>query len=210
MAKSTKNQDKIGTLDTFRAPWETESGAEVDVDKPVLKRLLFNLKLGEAKALDAVDDAKVTLTEVETERDTFKEQAADANGTEAQKTIDKLQKKVDDLTAERDKLVTDKEKADLRSEVLGDLDPKYAKYVQGDTKEELEQSLEDVKKDFGLDAEPGEDDEEEDEEEPVVRTTPRTRALGNPADPKNGLPAEKPFDYDKAANDMLAGGLIFT
>lgn len=203
MAKSTKHQDKIGTFDNFRAPWETESGQEVDVDKAALKRLLFNLKVGEAKALDAQDDAKEAVTAAETERDEAKTAAENASPEEANRKIARLEKQVTDLTVERDNLVSEKEHAALRAEVLGDLDPKYAKYVTGTTKEELEASLEEVKTDFNL----GESSEEEDEEDdtPPVRTTPRTR-LVNAGDRQNGKGGEEPVDYDKVASQILGGG----
>jgi hypothetical protein len=207
VAKSTKNQDKIGAYDAFRAPWETESGTETDVDKPTLKRLVYNLKVGEAKALDAQEDLKTAVTEVEAERDTYKQQAADGSGAEAQKQIDKLTKERDDLKAERDGLVEAKAEADLRAEVLGDLDPKYAKYVQGKTKEELEKSLEDVKADFGLADEKDGDEDEDTDDERNVRTRPRS-LLGNPADPANGKPAEKEIDFDKVASDVIGNSLF--
>lgn len=205
MAKSTKHQDKIGSFDTFRAPWETESGAEVDVDKATLKRLLFNLKVGEAKAQDAQDDAREALAAAETERDEAKDQAANANPAEAQKQIDKLTAKVEELTTERDKLVSDAEHAKLRAEVLGDLDPKYAKYVQGETKEELEESLASVKEDFGLSEESGEDDDDEEVDEVPARLTPVSR-IKNPADRKSGQPGDVPVDFDKVADQILGRG----
>ena len=203
MAKSTKHQDKIGTLESFRAPWETESGDEVEVNKSKLKSLLFNLKLGEAKALDAAADAREAETAAITERDEAKTEAANANPAEAQKKIEKLEKERDDLRAERDGLVTEKEQNELRAEVIGSLDPKYAKYVKGATKEELEKSLEEVRKDFDL-PEPGEEGEEG---EPEVRTTPRTR-LNNGRDPEVGKGADV-FDADAVADDILAGSAVF-
>lgn len=203
MAKSTKHQDKIGSFESFRAPWETESGGEVDVDKTALKRLLFNLKLSEAKALDAQDDAKVSVTEAETERDEAKTQAANANPAEAQKQIDKLTKQVTDLTAERDGLVKAKETSDLRSKVLEGVDPKVAKYVVGDTEEELTESLKAVKADFGI---ADEADEDAEDDEPEVRTRPRSR-LRNGSDPVPDKVVED-YDFDKAADEIL-GGTVF-
>lgn len=207
MAKSTKHQDKVGSFENFRAPWETEAGSDAEIDKPKLKRLIFNLKAGEAKALDTADDAKADLEAAETERDEAKEQAANANPAEAQKTIDKLQKKVDDLTAERDGLVKDKELADLRAEVLKELDPKYAKYVKGETQEELEKSLEEVREDFGLPT-PGEEGDEDEDDEPKVRTTPVRKGLRNGSDPENGKGSDE-VDFDAVADDILSGGRVF-
>lgn len=211
MAKSTKHQDKVGSFDSFRAPWESEAGADAEIDKSKLKRFIFNLKAGEAKALDAVDDAKADVSAAETERDEAKSQAADATGGDAQKTIDKLTKERDDARAERDTLKSEKDLADLRKEVLGDFEsenPKAAKYVTGTTKEELEASLEEVKEDWGITDGSGEEDEV-DEEEIVVRNTPRTRSLNNPADRNNGKGADTPIDFDKIADEVIAGGSVF-
>lgn len=210
MAKSTTKQDKLGSLESFKAPWESEAGGDAEIDKPVLKRLIFNLKLGEAKALDAVEDAKAEVAEKQAEVDTAKQEAADAAGGDAQKTIDKLTRERDAAVAERDSLKGEKELADLRKEVLGDFEaanPKAAKYVTGTTKEELEASLEAVKEDFGLTDESGE--EEEEEEENPLRSRPRTKALNNPLDPKNGKAGDAEIDFDKVADDIMLGGSVF-
>lgn len=206
MAKSTKRQDKIGSLDNFRAPWESEAGGDAEIDKPTLKRFIFNLKLGEAKALDAVDDAKEEVTAAETERDEAKTQAADGSGAEAQKKIDKLTTERDDAVAKVKAFEDAKELADLRAEVLGDFatqNPKAAKYVVGTTKEELEASLEEVKEDWGI-SDSDEGDEEEEEDEVVVRTTPRAN-LRNAGDPNSGKGPETPVDFDKVADEVIQG-----
>ena len=209
MAKSTRHIDALGSFDAFKAPWQTEGGEDAEIDKSKLSRLIYNLKKDFAQARDTNEDTKETLTAAEAERDTFKEQAASNNGETAQKEIDKLSKKVDDLTAERDKLVSDKETADLRAEVLGDLDPKYAKYVHGDTKEELEESLAAVKEDFGIGEAAGDDDDNDADDEPVVRTTPRTRTpLRNPADRSNGRAGEAEIDFDKVAQDIVSSNIF--
>lgn len=204
MPKSTKHQDKVGTFESFLAPWETQSGGEVDVDKPTLKRLLFNLKVGEAKALDAQDDAKVTVAEAETARDEAKEQAANANPAEAQKQIDKLTKQVGDLTAERDGLVKAKEQGDLRAKVLEGVDPKVAKYVRGETEDELKDSLKGLLEDFGIEG--GDDD---DDDTPNVRNSPRARTkVTNPGD-KSGKGGEDEVDYDAVAAAAISQGITF-
>ena len=133
MAKSTAHIDKLGNYDVFRAPWESEAGGDADVDKPTLKRLVYNLKKDLATVRDTLDDTKATLTETEAQRDEAKSQAADGSGAEAQKQIDKLTKDLEKVTTERDGLVKAKEVADLRTEVLGDFATKYpkaAKYVE--------------------------------------------------------------------------------
>lgn len=202
-----KHTDKLGSFDDFKAPWETEAGEDAEIDKPKLKRLVFNARLGEAKAQDAKIETDEALVAAEKALEEAKDEAADANGVEAQKKIDRLQKKVDDLTAEK----TAREEADeakaLRDEVIGDLDPKYAKYVKGETREELEESLEDVKKDFGLDDGNDDGDEDEDEDEPKVRTRPRAN-LKNVADKESGKGADAEIDFDAVA-DSIVGTSIF-
>lgn len=204
MAKSTKHKDAVKAFDEFRAPWETADGSEAEIDKPKLKRYIYGLVTDKATAQDAREDALAAVTEAETERDEAKTQAANANPAEAQKQIDKLTKQVEDLTAERDGLVKDKELSALRTEVLGDLDPKVAKYVKGETKEELEKSLEEVKADFGIETK---DPEEDPEDPPEVRTRPRTN-LRNGADPEGGKAGSDAVDFDKAADQILGNGLF--
>ena len=207
-----KHTDRLGSIDDFKAPWETEAGQDAEIDKPKLRRLIFNLKLGEAKALDAKDEAAETLEQAEKDLEEARAEAAEANGDEAQKKIDKLQKQVDDLKAEK----TAREEADalaeLRKDVLGDFAEKYpkaAKYVKGETEEELEASLAEVKEDWGItddDGEPGDEDEDKDEE-PQVRTRPRT--LRNPTDPDPKAGGSDEIDWDKVADDSYAGGSVF-
>lgn len=204
MAKSTKHKDAVKAYDEFRAPWETADGSEAEIDKPKLKRYIYNLVTDKANAQDSREDALAAVTEAEAERDEAKTQAANANPAEAQKQIDKLTKQVADLTTERDGLVKDKELATLRGEVLGDLDPKVAKYVKGETKEELEKSLEEVKADFGIETK---DPEEDPEDPPEVRTRPRTN-LRNGSDPEGGKAGSDAVDFDKAADQILGNGIF--
>ena len=206
MAKSTKHQDSLGSFDSFKAPWESEAGEDAEIVKPTLKKLVYNLKLDKAKASDAAEDAKAALAVAETERDEARTQAADGSGAEAQKKIDKLEKDLEKVTGERDALQGDKDLAELRKEVLGDFEaanPKAAKYVTGTTKEELEASLEEVKEDWGISDEPG-DEDEENEEEPPARTAPRTASLLNPAD-KGGKGADSEIDWEKWADEKVSG-----
>lgn len=200
-----KHIDELGSYQDFRAPWETESGEEVEPDRGKLKKLLFNARSAKAAALDERDEAQEKLDQAVTDLEAAKKEAASANGEEAQKKITTLEKKVADLTSERDKLVADKEEAELRAEVLGDLDPKMAKYVKGKTREELEKSLEEVKADFGV--VDGEGDEE-DEDRPGLRTRPRS--LLNPGDPEpdKGKGSQGP-DPEQVADQILSGGRIF-
>lgn len=216
-AKSTKHQESLGSFDNFRAPWQSEAGEDSEIDKPRLAKLIYNLKLDLAKSKDAGEDLKEAVTTAETERDEAKEQAADGSGAEAQKKIDKLTSDLQKVTDERDELVKGKETAEARAEVLGEFEAKYpkaAKYVKGETTEELEASLKEVAEDWGidldnLDNEERDGDEGDDDDEPVVRTRPVSRSLLNPADPKAGKGAEKTYDPDKVAQDIITGGNVF-
>lgn len=209
MAKSTTHQDKLGTFDTFRAPWQSEAGEDAEINKGVLAKLIFNLKLDKAKAADAAEDAKAALAVAETERDEAKSQAADGSGAEAQTKITKLEKDLEKVTGERDALQGAKDLADLRKEVLGDFEaanPKAAKYVTGTTKEELEASLEEVKEDWGISDEPN--DEEEEGEDPPARTAPRTQSLlVNPGD-KGGKGADTEIDWEKWADEKAGYSVL--
>lgn len=205
-----KHTDALKPFDEFRAPWETADGSEAEIDKAKLRRFIYNLMSDKAKAQDARDEVNEALETAKSDLEEAQAEAASANGEEAQKKIDRLQAKVDSLTSERDKLVSANEARELRAEVLGDFErehPKAAKYVQGETREELEASLEAVKEDFGITESDG-DEDEDDDDEPPVRTAPRRKGLRNSADPDNGKGADEPVDFDKAADEIL-GTSIF-
>lgn len=198
-----KHTDKLGTFESFQAPWETEAGEDAEIDKSKLKRLIFNLKSGEAKALDSADEAKEKVAEAEKVAEEAKEEAAKASPEEANKKITKLERENADLKAAKEKLEAQKAEDDLRAEVLAGVDPTVAKYVKGSTKEELEKSLADVKADFGI---VDKDGEEDGEDEPPARTTPRAR-LGNPLGQQVDPPKE--MDYDAVADQIISGGNVF-
>lgn len=199
----SKHVAAVKPFDQFIAPWETEGGTDAEIDKPKLKRYIYNLVTDKAKAQDSTDEAAAAKVAAETERDDAKADAEKASPEEANKKIARLEKANADLKTERDGLVAAKERSDLRGEVLEGLDPKYAKYVQGETREELEKALEQVKADFGL----GEEgDEDLDDDEPVIRTAPRT--LTNPVDPKSGAPSDKDYDFDKIAGEIVNKGFF--
>src|SRR5690606_20879558 len=177
--------------------WETEAGEDAEINKSTLKRLIYNLKVGEAKALDQVDASKEAIEAAEAKAAEAKAEAEKASPDEANRKIARLEKQVADLTTERDGLVKDKEISELRAEVLAGVDPKHAKHVKGETREELEASLKEIREDFGLEA-PGKDDEEEAE---VARTRRRSH-LGNPLDPQSGKDGGE-VDFDKVAAEIL-------
>jgi hypothetical protein len=200
-----KHTDKLGTYEDFTAPWETESGADAEIEKPKLKRLIFNLKLGEAKALDAQEEAREKITAAEQERDAAKADAEKASPEEANKKIAKLEAENADLKKEK----ADREAADaleaVRKEVLGDFAEKHpnaAKYVVGADKKSLEESLEAVKEDFGI--KDGASDDDEDDAERALRSKPRAR-LNSGTDPAANKGPEN-YDFDKIADDIIGNG----
>lgn len=206
MAKSTKHKDAVKSFDDFRAPWETADGSEAEIDKPKLKRYIYGLVTDKANAQDAREDALADVETLTAELDEAKKQAESANGEEASKKIAKLEKDLEKANSRVTELETSIEQAELRKEVLGDLPDRYAKYVTGETREELEKSLEEVKADFGLDTDEG-GDEGDDEDEPQVRTRPRTN-LRNPLDEKSGKAGAESIDFDQVAEDIL-GSSVF-
>ena len=210
MAKSTAHKDKLGSFDNFRAPWQTETGDDAEIDPPKLAKLIYNLKLDLANERDKHEDTKAELAEVATERDEAKQQAADGSGAEAQKKIDKLEADLEKVTGERDALKSEKEQAELRKEVLGDFEAKYpkaAKYVKGETEEELRESLKDVMEDFGI-SEDGDNENADEDEERTVSTRPRSQSLLNLGDKESGKGAEAELDPEKVAAEIM-GGRIF-
>lgn len=199
-----KNVDKLGSVDDYRAPWETESGSDAEIEKSKLKRYIFNLALDKAKAQDARDEAAEKVTTAEADVEKYKKQAADASGEEVTKALAKAEK---DLAEAKDKvkaLESDISVRDLRSEVLAGLDPKVAKYVTGETKEDLEKSLAEVKKDFGIaekSEDDGEGDDDGDDDGDFGRITPKSKV-------KTGLVEDngsdnKEYDFDKIASDWV-------
>lgn len=212
MAKSTKHTENVPSLSDYRAPWETESGEETEVNKPKLKSYIHGLLVDKAKAQDAREDAKAEVETITAERDDFKEQAANANGPEAQKQIDKLTADLEKVTGERDALKQEKEVAELRKEVLGDFEakhPKAAKYVVGDDEESLKESLAAVAEDFGINLDGSDEvDEDEADEEPKLSTRPRSQSLLNVGDKQNGKGGEAEVDFDAVAA-QIQGGRIF-
>lgn len=200
-----KHTDALKSFDEFRAPWETADGSEAEIDKPKLKRYIFNLATDKAKAQDAREDALESVKTIEADLEQAKTEAASANGEEATKKIAKLEK---DLAAAQEKvtsLETEKEHNALRAEVLGDLDPKYAKYVVGEDREALEKSLEEVKADFGLEDNSNEDDE--DDEDKNVRTRPRAK-LTTGLDAKSGKEGDGDYDPYEVADQILGTGIF--
>ena len=201
-----KHLDALKPFDEFRAPWETEGGSDAEIDKSKLKRWIYGVLTDKAKAQDAREDALESVKTLESDLEQAKKEAASANGDEATKKIAKLEKELAEAKSTVETLEKDKEVSELRAEILAGVDPKHAKHVKGETREELEKSLEEIREDFGL-PKPGEKEGDEDDENAQVRTRPRT-GLTNPADKLAGKSGEAELDFDKIA-DQILGTSIF-
>lgn len=200
-----KHLDALKPFDEFRAPWETEGGSDAEIDKPKLKRWIYGVLTDKAKAQDAREEALESVKTLEADLDEAKKEAASANGDEATKKIAKLEKELAEAKSTVETLEKDKEISELRAEILAGVDPKHAKHVKGETREEIEKSLEEIREDFGL-PKPGEDPADDDDDV-QIRTRPRT-SLTNPADKLAGKSGDADLDFDKIA-DQILGTSVF-
>lgn len=200
-----KHIDNVPKLAEFRPPWITEDGTEVDIDKDKLKKYIHGVILDKAKALDSRDDAAESLKAAEAERDEYKGQV-DGKDPDSAKKIEKLEKQVKDAEA----AVAKAELANERLTVITEkgLDATQAKYLSGDTKEELEARADEILKDFGAKPEADdEDDEDEDEDDLTGRTSPQSGVkLVNGGDPVQHADTEP--DYDKIAAEITRTNFI--
>lgn len=202
-----KHVDAVPALDNFRAPWETEAGEDAEIDKPKLKRYIHGLQVDKAKAQDAREEAKEAQSAAETKAAAEKKRADDASGTETAAALTKAEKERDEAREEVKALKAEKAQADLKASVIGDLDPKYAKYVTGETEQELKDSLKQVREDFDL-PDPAdkskddddEDDDDDDDDRPSLRRQPRL-TNGRPKDDSD----DSNFDVDKIAAQIVDG-----
>lgn len=198
-----KHLEALTKFDDFRAPWETETGDDAEIDKGKLKRYIYNLAADKAKAQDARDSISTELDDINEKLSEVEAEVKKASPEEANKKIAKLEASLKAITDERDGLVKDKEMSDLRSEVLGGVDPKIAKYVTGETREDLEANLKSVMADFGVSAK--DDASDEDEEEGYSIDTQPVKALKNVSVPKQQA---GDFDFDKVASEILGHGVL--
>lgn len=198
-----KHLEALTKFDDFRAPWETETGDDAEIDKGKLKRYIYNLAADKAKAQDARDSISTELDGANEKLSEVEAEVKKASPDEANKKIAKLEASLKAITDERDGLVKDKEMSDLRSEVLGGVDPKIAKYVTGETREDLEANLKSVMADFGVSAE--DDANEDDDEGDYSIDTQPVKALKNVSVPKQQA---GDFDFDKVASEILGHGVL--
>lgn len=214
-----KHVDAIAPIESFRAPWETEGGEEVEIDKAKLKRYIHGLQMDKAKAQDARDAADEAKTAAETakaaaevEAAAQKKRADDSTGAETATALKKAEEDRNKYKTELDALKAEKAHAELKAKVIGDLEPKYAKYVTGETEEELENSLKQVREDFDLpdpDAKSNDDEDDEDGDDDSDDFSLRRQPLTNGRRGIDSDAGEKNYDFDKVAASILDGGFGF-
>jgi hypothetical protein len=198
-----KNLDKLGTYENFKAPWESDTGSNAEIDADKLKKFLFNLERDKAKASDAAEEAAENVKTAE--KALTDAQAEFAKGDQSG-ALAEAQSKLAKAETERDEA-----QGNLLRITVGidkGLTPAQAKRLQGKTQEELEADADEILETFGVKppaADEG-DDEDEDEDEPTGRTTPRAKLnLVNPGDTNSG---GGEIDYEKAASDIVGGNLF--
>lgn len=210
-SKSTKNADTVPSLDQFRAPWETETGSEAEIDKPKLKRYIHSLHVDKAKAQDSRDDALAEVSTLTAANADLKARAESSDGKEAAEKIAKLEKQNSELSAKVKGFEDAAEESKLRQAVLGDLPAKFSKYVTGKTESDLKASLKQVAEDFNfkLDKDGKYDpqgQDEDDDEEPTLRRQPRAnlRNLSDP-EPDDG---NQEVDFEAVAAQIVGNRVL--
>jgi hypothetical protein len=198
-----KHLDKLGSLEEFKAPWESDTGSDAEIDATKLKKYLYNLQSDKAKAEDAAEEAAEKVTKAEQDLKDAKAEVAKGDPTGK---IAELEGKL----AEAQTAATKAEQNLLRVEVATEkgLTVKQAKRLQGETEEELKADADEILEEFGVKAtkQDDEDEHDEDEDEPTGRTTPQRKLnLVNPGDTGSGA-AE--IDYDKEAAAIVGGSLF--
>lgn len=200
-----KHTDAVKPLDEFRAPWETESGEDAEIDKGKLKRFIHNLLRDKAQAQDSRDESLEKVKAAEADRDKAVEEAKKILPEDAQKTIDKLTAERDEFKSQSEALTAEKEIAELRKEILGDFAvDKRSKFVTGTTRDEIQASFDELKETFGIDDEAAVDDDGN-----PLETQPKIGGkLRSATDKGSGSGGDTAFDPEKAA-DQIMGGRIF-
>lgn len=197
-----KNLDKLGKIEDFKAPWETETGSDAEIDSSKLKKFLFNLLTDKAKAEDASDEAVEAKTKAEQE---LTEKASEFAKGDTTGELGKVQTKL--AEAENAAKTAQGNLDRLTVGIEKGLTPAQAKRLQGSTIKELEADADELLETFGVvkGEKPGDNDgDEEDEQE--GRTAPRSAlTLVNPADTDGG---GKDYDYDKIAGEIASGNLF--
>ena len=193
-----KHLDKLGKIDDFQAPWESETGSDAEIDAAKLKKYLFNLLTDKAKAEDAAEEANGKVAEAEKNLEDAKAEFAKGDTTGKVAELEgKLSKAQEEAKTAQGNL--------LRLEVATEkgLTPKQAKRLQGETKEDLEADADEILETFGV--QPAKQQDEDDEDENTGRTSPRRLNLVNPGDSGDG---GGEIDFEKAAAEIV-GSRVF-
>lgn len=199
-----QHTDALGSLDSFKAPWESDLGQDAEVDTAKLKKYLYNLLLDKAKAQDAREEAEGKVKGLETQLEEAKAEVAKGD---PEGKIAKLEKQVDEAKAESQKAQHALDKLEVGIEK--GLTPKQAARLQGDDRAALEKDAAEILETFGVkkttteetdeEREEREEREAEEAEQSGIRQTPR---LVNGLDPKLGKPDAEP-DYEKIADGVI-------
>lgn len=187
---------KLAAFEDFRAPWETEAGADTDIDKARLKRYIYNLQSDKQKAQEQVE----ALT---TERDTLKK-SVDEKAREGESENDRLKRELKEAQEKAAKGgETSKETLKLRVALRKGLSEVQAKRLVGDTEEELVKDADELLESFGGagngKSEDGEDGEDGEEGTPPTR---QPRQVRNPVNNGGGGGTGAEIDIEKAIAGM--------
>lgn len=185
-----KHLDQLGSFENFQFS-SVLTAEEIDRDK--LKKYVFGLLTDKAKAQDARDAAKSETAEVQTELDEANVKLSSNAPADLQAKLARAEKDRDDAKAELAK----RDRADLAVTVAEEagLTKAQAKYLDGNTEDELKASAEQFIKDNGIQVKDPDEDEDPEDEELTLHRTPRATAL-NPADPDPRKGPEKEPDYE--------------
>lgn len=198
-----KNAEKLGKFEDFE--WRPDE-ADADHDFEKTRKYVFNLLLDKAKAQDARDEARAEVKDLEGQVADLEKKVADAD---ASGELEKAQAKIAELESQVGELTAAKE----RSEVIAaqGLDAESVKKLEKylpkiGKRDELEEKASEIIEDFGL-TKVGEGDGDEDDSDDDFGTVPRVRRdLRQSGDDPDGSGRSASVDFDKAAEEILAGG----
>lgn len=174
--------EKVPSFEEFKAPWEVDSDGneipedEQEVDRSVLKKLLWNLRRDKAKALTQKQ-------QVEAERDQLKEKVAEKE-REGESEVDRLKREKAELEQKLAKSPADDvEKTRLKAALEAGLPAKHVGRLNQSLTDfdELVEDAKELMASFGGGASTNTDDDD-DTDTPRGRPT-RQRTNG---DPKGG------------------------
>jgi hypothetical protein len=193
-----KHTDALGSLDSFKAPWESETGQDAELDPVKLKKYLYNLQLDKAKAQDVRDEADEKVKAAEKNLTAAKAEVAKGDPTgkiaELEEKLAAAEAGAKDAGSKVDRLEVALDKG---------LTARQAARLVGSTKEELEADAAEFAKELGIEPTTQRVDLVKDDEgdENVVDLRRSARPVVTPGDPRPGTDGE--VDFDK-----LAAGIV--